>query len=103
VTETICVAHNRLAAICRRDQPALHWRQGTGPRHLLRQDLQRFSSSAIAIVIATTAVWGFDLASRSAKIVGTVPQRLPRLAMPPADVTLWTKLLVPALLISIVR
>ena len=36
------------------------------------------------------------------KIVGTVPKGLPKLTLPPLDAALWTKLLVPALLISIV-
>jgi len=34
--------------------------------------------------------------------VGKVPGGLPKLAMPPLDFTLWMKILVPALLISIV-
>ena len=55
-----------------------------------------------AIAATTAAVWGFGLAARGVSIVGTVPQGLPELALPPFDVALWTKLLVPALLISIV-
>ncbi len=57
---------------------------------------------AVAIVVATAAVWGFDLPARGVRIVGTVPQGLPKLTLPPFDATLWTTLLVPALLISIV-
>ncbi len=56
----------------------------------------------IAIAATTVAVWGFELTAYDVKIVGAVPQGLPTLAMPPFDVTLWTKVLVPALLISIV-
>jgi len=56
----------------------------------------------VAIAAATTAVWGFGLTAHGVKIVGTVPQGLPQLALPPVDVALWIKILVPALLISIV-
>jgi sulfate permease, SulP family len=57
---------------------------------------------AAAIALATAAVWGFDLAADGVRIVGTVPQGLPRISLPPLDAALWTTLLVPALLISIV-
>jgi len=57
----------------------------------------------VAAIAATTAiVWGFGLSSRGVSIVGTVPKGLPKLALPPLDLHLWTKILVPALLISIV-
>jgi SulP family sulfate permease len=42
------------------------------------------------------------LADQGVKIVGKVPGGLPKLAMPPLDLELWMKILVPALLISIV-
>ena len=57
---------------------------------------------AVAIAAAATAVWGFGLAERGVRIVGTVPTGLPSLTLPPLDPALWSKLLVPALLISIV-
>jgi SulP family sulfate permease len=56
----------------------------------------------VAIAVTTAAVWGLGLAEHGVKIVGTVPQGLPRLAPPPFEMGLWTKILVPALLISIV-
>ncbi len=57
----------------------------------------------VAAIIATTlAVWGFGLSEHGVKIVGTVPKGLPKIAMPPLDFTLWMKILVPALLISII-
>ena len=56
----------------------------------------------VAIAVTTAAVWGFGLAEHGVKIVGTVPKGLPKLTLPPFEVGLWTKLLVPALLISIV-
>ena len=56
----------------------------------------------VAIAVTTAAVWGFGLTEHGVKIVGTVPKGLPSLSLPPFEVGLWTKLLVPALLISIV-
>ena len=56
----------------------------------------------VAIAVTTAAVWGLGLTEHGVKIVGTVPKGLPKLALPPFDVGLWTKLVVPALLISIV-
>jgi sulfate permease, SulP family len=56
----------------------------------------------VAIAATTVAVWGFALAGRGVAIVGEVPRGLPRLTLPPLDPALWAKLLVPALLISIV-
>jgi len=55
-----------------------------------------------AIAVTTAIVWGFGLNTRGVSIVGTVPKGLPKLRVPPLDVALWTKILVPALLISIV-
>jgi SulP family sulfate permease len=56
----------------------------------------------MAIVATTGAVWGLGLSEHGVKIVGTVPKGLPKLALPPMDLALWMKILVPALLISIV-
>jgi SulP family sulfate permease len=57
----------------------------------------------VAAIAATTAiVWGFGLSVRGVSIVGTVPKGLPKLALPPLDLHLWMKILIPALLISIV-
>ncbi len=56
----------------------------------------------VAIAATTVAVWGLGLTEHGVKIVGTVPKGLPKLAFPPFELGLWTKLVVPALLISIV-
>ena len=56
----------------------------------------------IAIIATILIVGGLGLADSGVKIVGTVPGGLPSLAMPPLDFSLWLKILVPALLISIV-
>jgi SulP family sulfate permease len=55
-----------------------------------------------AIAVTTAAVWGLGLAEHGVKIVGTVPKGLPKLTLPPFELGLWAKLIVPALLISIV-
>jgi len=57
---------------------------------------------AMVIVATTLAVWGLDLKARSVAILGTVPGGLPAIALPPVDLSLWTTLLVPSLLICIV-
>jgi SulP family sulfate permease len=57
---------------------------------------------AMVIVATTLTVWGVDLKARGVAILGTVPGGLPAIALPPIDVSLWTKLLVPSLLICIV-
>jgi len=56
----------------------------------------------LAIAATTLAVWALGLSGHGVKIVGTVPQGLPRLSVPPMDLSLWMKILVPALLISII-
>jgi SulP family sulfate permease len=57
---------------------------------------------AMAIVAATLVVWGFKLDAQSVAILGKLPEGLPAIALPPVDVALWTKLVVPSLLICIV-
>ncbi|NTW26475.1 MAG: sulfate permease, partial [Lentimicrobium sp.] len=57
----------------------------------------------VVAIIATILIVGlFGLSDIGVKIVGKVPGGLPKLAMPPLDFELWLKILVPALLISIV-
>jgi SulP family sulfate permease len=56
----------------------------------------------VAIAATTAAVWGFSLTEHGVRIVGTVPKGLPKLTLPPFEAGLWAKLVVPALLISIV-
>ena len=55
-----------------------------------------------AIAIAIGVVWSLALDARGVSVVGAIPRGLPRLALPPLDAGLWAKILVPALLISIV-
>ncbi|MHC1777974.1 MAG: SulP family inorganic anion transporter [Lentimicrobium sp.] len=57
----------------------------------------------VVAIIATILIVGlFGLADVGVKIVGKVPGGLPKITMPPLDFELWMKILVPALLISIV-
>jgi SulP family sulfate permease len=56
----------------------------------------------IAIIITILIVAGLGLAEKGVAIVGTVPKGLPKISIPPLDFALWLKILVPALLISIV-
>jgi sulfate permease, SulP family len=65
-------------------------------------DILAKAGPVVAIAATTAAVWGLGLSARGVSIVGTVPRGLPRLTLPAIDGALWTKLLVPALLISIV-
>jgi SulP family sulfate permease len=57
---------------------------------------------AVALVATTLAAWGFGLAAHDVSVVGVVPKGLPRIALPALDLGLWTSVLVPALLISII-
>ena len=56
----------------------------------------------VAIAVTTAAAWCFGLADHGVSIVGMVPKGLPKFTLPPFEVGLWTTLVVPALLISIV-
>jgi len=56
----------------------------------------------VAIIVTIVIVTALGLADKGVKIVGKVPGGLPKISMPPLDFALWMKILVPALLISIV-
>lgn len=55
-----------------------------------------------AIIITIIVVAGFDLDNQGVKIVGSVPAGLPSIALPPFDLSLWSQLVTPAILIAIV-
>lgn len=55
-----------------------------------------------AVIVATALVAGLGLAGREVATVGEVPRGLPPIAMPLIDPDLWSALLVPALLISVI-
>ncbi len=83
----------------RRGLKPLLCKMGLGER---TADILAKVGPVVAIAVTTAAVWGFGLTERGVKIVGTVPKGLPKLTLPPFDAGLWMKLVVPALLISIV-
>jgi len=56
----------------------------------------------VAIIATILIVAGMGLADKGVAIVGKVPKGLPKITIPPLDMALWIKILVPALLISIV-
>ena len=56
----------------------------------------------IAIIATIIIAAGLGLADKGVRIVGKVPGGLPKITLPPLDFALWLKILVPALLISIV-
>lgn len=56
----------------------------------------------IAIVITILVVSGLGLDKQGVKIVGVVPSGLPSITFPPFELSLWEKLLTPALLIAVV-
>ena len=74
-------------------------RIGLNPRI---SDLLAKAGPVAALIITTVIVGGFGLDNSGVKIVGEVPKGLPSVALPPMDFNLWVKLIVPALLISIV-
>jgi SulP family sulfate permease len=56
----------------------------------------------IAIGLTTGLTWGLSWDQAGVKVVGFVPQSLPPVTAPLWDISLWSTLFVPALLISIV-
>ena len=76
---------------------------------LIRLGLGERAASMIAkagpvfsLVTTILVVWIFRLDDSGVIIVGSVPEGLPEIAIPPFDMALWTGLAVPALLIAIV-
>jgi len=83
----------------RRGLKSLLLRVGIGERPA---DLLAKVGPAMTIAATTAAVWGLGLDAHGVGTLGVVPKGLPALALPPFEVGLWTKLVVPALLICIV-
>lgn len=74
-------------------------RMGLGER---MGDILAKMGPAMIIVAATAAVAGLGLDEKGVKVLGAVPQGLPEIGLPPIEMGLWTKLLVPSFLICIV-
>jgi SulP family sulfate permease len=65
-------------------------------------DMVAKAGPVAAIAVTTLLAWQLVWQGQGMKLVGTVPQGLPPITMPLWDLNLWQKLLVPALLISVV-
>jgi SulP family sulfate permease len=74
-------------------------KSGIGPR---MADVLAKAGPVAAIAVTTWATWQFQWQAQGMKIVGTVPQGLPPFTLPMWDFALWSELVVPALLISVV-
>ncbi len=99
ITAAVGVAAVGFLLWAKRGMKPLMLRFGLGDR---TADITAKAAPAMAIVVCTAAVWALGLDARGVGILGDVPAGLPKLALPPIDVTLWTKVLVPSLLICIV-
>ena len=87
----------------------LFWARSKLKPLLIRLGMGKKAASMIAkagpvasLVTAILVVWIFRLDEGGVTIVGSVPEGLPEIAIPPLDLALWTSLAVPALLIAIV-
>lgn len=65
-------------------------------------DLIAKGGPIVAVAASILAVLVFDLEAKGVKTVGKIPQSLPPLVFPGFDPGLWSQLVVPALLISII-
>lgn len=75
--------------------------QRIGLSHSLA-DLLTKAGPVFAVVATTLATWYWELADNGVAVIGTIPQGLPPLSLPFAELSLWHALLIPALLISLV-
>ena len=55
-----------------------------------------------AIAVTSILAWAYNLGDAGVRLVGSIPQGLPPLTWPAVDAALWSQLVVPALLISLV-
>lgn len=60
------------------------------------------TAPVIVVVLTTLAAFSLDLSSQGLALVGHVPAGLPALQLPVFEASLWSQLLVPAILISII-
>lgn len=79
-------------------KPALMW-LGLKDR---TAELTAKAGPVLAVITTILAVSVLGLADRGVAIVGAVPQGLPLISLPSFDVGLWSQLLIPALLISVI-
>lgn len=74
-------------------------RAGLAPRPA---DLIAKAGPIAAVAASTLAVVWLDLEARGVRTVGKIPQSLPPFTVPPIDPELWSRLLLPALLLSLI-
>ena len=74
-------------------------RAGVGPK---LADIFAKAGPVAAVVVTTLIAWGFGLDGRGVKLVGDIPMGLPPLSAPSFDLSMWSTLLLPAVLISII-
>ncbi|MBR9837197.1 MAG: sulfate permease [Rhodobacteraceae bacterium] len=74
-------------------------RAGVGPK---LADIFAKAGPVAAVVVTTLIAWGFGLDARGVKLVGDIPMGLPPLSAPSFDLSMWSTLLLPAVLISII-
>jgi SulP family sulfate permease len=65
-------------------------------------DLLAKAGPVMAVIVSTLVVIGFDLTNAGVATVGVIPTGLPDISAPIIDPELWTALLLPALLISVI-
>ena len=65
-------------------------------------DLLAKAGPVFAVVASISAVILFDLTTQGVKVVGAIPTGMPPVTVPLFDPELWSALLVPALLISVI-
>ncbi|SEK20771.1 SulP family inorganic anion transporter [Halomonas daqiaonensis] len=65
-------------------------------------DLLARAGPVAAVVVTTLVTWQFGLAEQGVAVVGEIPRGLPPLTLPGFDASLWSTLLMPAFLISMV-
>jgi SulP family sulfate permease len=74
-------------------------RAGLAPRPA---DLIAKAGPIAAVAASTLAVVWLDLAAMGVRTVGKIPQSLPPFTVPAIDPALWSRLLLPALLLSLI-
>ncbi len=65
-------------------------------------DLVAKAGPIVAVALSILAVIAFDLEAKGVKVVGNIPQSLPPFTVPLFDAELWQRLVIPALLLSII-
>jgi SulP family sulfate permease len=65
-------------------------------------DLVAKAGPIVAVALSILAVISFDLEAKGVKVVGDIPQSLPPFTVPLFDAELWQRLVIPALLLSII-